>query len=630
MLNNEEILIKLMQLLDFDMKDIKLKQSSEKKRFINEEESFDKYHEHINLIFEKLNIEDKNQELVKIFTDLLFLYNNLYIKLFPLSYPHSEKKLNWIILKRLVIPYLALRFGTLDSDYENRIDKNLSGGRFWYLPDVTEYNKLKLPMEYLMNWWKDLYGKSLDSLCNELDEKNTNEDKPIESKNTIKQWEKKSLPDKGSIEEYCSIELNYEGVFIPDEKDKINQKFQDALDFITKKKKISIENLKHEIPYNSLVDKIFITKEDISKDEKLNFITFIKERWTIPSRDKLIKVFFIGRSIQDLYKRLGKYFNFKNTADIEENKLLQLVHHYQFLYNIQIQRKAYSQKYNRKDDILGYEYEYLGVFLAPLNKIIETLYSDITVEFSNKNMNNKFELLEDIYQVKFILFGQNEDKRINNCKSELENHMKYFHEKFDNVDEKLKQYKRMSRNEKLESIKNEEIFECLYNLFPEYVNSDYQLAKTIASQMAKIANNEDNKQTSISFLLSLYTNISISDNVDKYTESKHLCNMYEQMLKKSNRFEIKEDEYLMTKAFLHFKAKEFTESFIYWNIYYDKYIKNQKKIDEFIIIVQLCAYTAKVVGDKKRTKEYNSFLNKKGLPKIGNIKSLLMPVYFYN
>ena len=54
MLNTEEILIKIMQLLDFDMKEIKLKQSSEKNRFFTKEESFDKYSEHINLIFKKL------------------------------------------------------------------------------------------------------------------------------------------------------------------------------------------------------------------------------------------------------------------------------------------------------------------------------------------------------------------------------------------------------------------------------------------------------------------------------------------------------------------------------------------------------------------------------------------------
>ena len=39
MLNTEEILIKIMQLLDFDMKEIKLKQSSEKNRFFTNEKN---------------------------------------------------------------------------------------------------------------------------------------------------------------------------------------------------------------------------------------------------------------------------------------------------------------------------------------------------------------------------------------------------------------------------------------------------------------------------------------------------------------------------------------------------------------------------------------------------------------
>ncbi len=93
MLNTEEILIKLMQLLDFDMKDIKLKQSSERNRFFTNEESFDKYAEHINLIFEKLSIEDKNSELVNIFTDLLIV-----LKLSSLIFYHCMGMIKGIIL----------------------------------------------------------------------------------------------------------------------------------------------------------------------------------------------------------------------------------------------------------------------------------------------------------------------------------------------------------------------------------------------------------------------------------------------------------------------------------------------------------------------------------------------------
>ncbi len=520
-----------------------------------------------------------------------------------------------------------MRFATLDSDYDTRIDKNLSGGKFWYLPDVTKYDKLKLPMEYLINWWIDLYGKSLDKLCIELDEKNFNENRPIESKNTIKQWGKDTLPDRKSIEEYCSIELNYHGVFIPNEKDTINQKFQNAIEFIKNKKKISIENLKHEIPYSSLVDKIFTSKENITEEEKLNFITFIKERWAVPSGDKLIKVFFIGRSIQDLYKRLLKYFNFNNVADIEDNKLLQLVHHYQFIYNRQIERTSHAKRYN-EEDVFGYKYEYLTVFDAP-EKIIETLFSDITIEFSNPSYN--IDELEDIYQTKFILFGQNKDKRIRDCISEMNKHIEYFHKKFDDIDYKLKEYQNMSRSKKIaEDIKNEKSFECLCNLFQIYVNRDYKLAETITLQMSKIANNEDNKLISISSYLTLYTNVFISGNANKYQETKHLCDIYKQMLIKSNIYELKENEYLICKALFHLKAKEFDKSLIYGDEYYEKYIKNQKKIKETIDLIKIFAYSAYETGNIKLLNKYNNYFAKIGLSEFKSPESLIFQIYFYN
>ncbi|OCL89431.1 hypothetical protein [Arcobacter porcinus] len=377
-----------------------------------------------------------------------------------------------------------------------------------------------------------------------------------------------------------------------------------------------------------MLDKIFVSNEKITKKEKFNFITLIKERWAIPSCDKLIKIFFIGRSIQDLYKRLIKYFNFNNVADIEDNKLLQLVHHYQFIYNRQIERTSHAEIYNEEKDIFGYEYEYLGVFNSSFEKIIETLYSDITVEFSNPNYN--ITELEDIYQSKFILFGQNKDERIENCILEINKHLEYFHKKFDDIDYKLKIYQNMSRSEKLENIKNEESFECLFNLFQSNVNYDYELAKTITLQMSKIANNEDSKQISISSYLTLYTNIFIAENANKYQETKHLCNIYKQMLLNSNMYEAKENEYLMIKAFFHLKAKEFDESLIYSDEHYEKYIKNQKKIDKTIMFIKLSAYCAYKTHNTKLFNKYNNYFAKIGLPEFKSPESLGFPINFYN
>ncbi len=134
----------------------------------------------------------------------------------------------------------------------------------------------------------------------------------------------------------------------------------------------------------------------------------------------------------------------------------------------------------------------------------------------------------------------------------------------------------------------------------------------------------------MSSYLALYTNIFISRNGHKYNETKHLCYIYKQMLIKSNRYEIKENEYLMCKACFHFKAQEFNESSIYWDEYYEKYIKNQKKLDETIGLIRMAAYCAYVIDNKKLLSKYNNYFIKIGLPEFQSPESLGFPIYFYN
>ena len=118
-----------MQILDFDMKDVKLKQTLEKRRFYTHEMKEQKYREHLALIFEKLNIDTQNEKLIDIFIDLINLYLPIYNKINLTRFIATQEKINWVILKRLVIPYLAKRFSSLDYDYNLRIDKGLSGGK---------------------------------------------------------------------------------------------------------------------------------------------------------------------------------------------------------------------------------------------------------------------------------------------------------------------------------------------------------------------------------------------------------------------------------------------------------------------------------------------------------------------
>ncbi|MFX4232494.1 hypothetical protein ACOL24_01410 [Aliarcobacter butzleri] len=628
MLNIEELLIKIIQILDFDMKDVKLKQTLEKRRFYTHEVKDKKYKELISLIFDKLNIDTQNEKLIDIFIDLSNLYLSIYNKINLTRFIATQEKINWVILKRLVIPYLAKRFSSLDYDYSLRIDKGLSGGRFWYLLDITDYPNVKLPMEYVMNWWLDLYGKSLDSLCDEIDENNPNENKPEKgSKNTIKQWIKKSIPDRKSVEEYCSIPLSYKGIFEVDENYSIDIQFEKACNFIINVKKLSIDNLKHEIPYYSLVDKIFIEKKSISDNEKKEFVKFIAERWAKPTAEKIINSFIIARSSQNIYQELLKYFSFQDSNNIEENKVLQLVYLYSFIYNENLKREQHQIEKYDVDDITGLNYEYLDCFNNYFDGIIETISNDINIELSNQKYSKDY--LEDIYQVKVIVYLKNDifDK-LKNAFEELEEHVNFFYEKFDDIEQILEDYFLLQKeNNKIDFIQSVDNFELLLNIYKiEIFNNNYNLAEKCLFKMQKISNSTYYEIQVVSNLLGLYVLPFFEENIIKYEEANILISKYEKIIKNSSEHNIQLLEY---KIYFYIKSKQFDKALQESKEYLNKYIKNQKKTEDKKATLIMCAYSAYTLKDNCFLKETNKILIKSYNLFFENSKSIPFKIFFY-
>lgn len=624
MLNIEELLIKIMQILDFDMKDIKLKQTTEQKRFYTDEESAKKYKEHIELILKKLNINTQNNKLTQIFIDLIGLYLPIYNKLNLTKFIANKEKINWIILKRLVIPYLAKRFSSLDIDYDSRVDKGLTGGRFWYLHDISEYPKVKQPMEYIMNWWLDLYGKGLDSLCNELDNKNENENKPFASKNTIKQWFKKSIPDRKSIEEYCDLSLNYNGVFEINDKDNIDIQFEKACDFVTDIKKLSIEDLKLEIPYNSLVNKIFVENKKVSDNEKKEFIRFISERWAKPTSKKLKDKFIIARSSQNIYNKLLEYFSFEDSTNIEENKLLQLIYLYGYIYNENFQRQLHQVHKYDTVDFTSINHEYLDSLNNNFEGIIETISNDINIELSNERFPKDY--LEDIYQVKAIVYMQNKDNRVKKALVELEEHIQYFHIKFDEIEQELKKYFSLTSKDKINFIDNVENFQCLINICDKEIPNNYELAEKCVFRMNNISKTSNEELQVIYNFLRLYTFSSFEENIIKFKETNSLIKEYEKL---TQDIEEKHIELLRLKIHFYIKSKQFDKALEASNEYFKKYIVSQKKDIDSVEVLFFGAYAANIQKDKDSLKKFNKYLKKCKYEPFENRQSLPFKIFFY-
>lgn len=337
-----------------------------------------------------------------------------------------QKLVYWSYLKRVLIPIFAYKMALNDYDNPNKLDKNLSGGAFWYLPDIKN-NTIEMPMKKVFIWISDLYGDLKKDKLYELFYEFPN--------NTINSWEsnygtnKYRLPKLKSLKKLLDSEYELmNGIISLDNDLTINEKYNICIDFVRNKKKLTQNLLIDEIPNKSLIKKIY-ADEDISEDEKEIFIVMILNRWDKPSKEFIFQIFLIARVIGYFFGKLSKYFNLKeNVIDFNENKILQLFYHYQGLYNIVIDSLNKTGTTTPNNDSLKYSYEYLGVIRtlfendkhSGMNSLIEDMILEITLsEKKDYELQNIYELFlnctdidrteDEIEKIVYYIFDWNKN-----------------------------------------------------------------------------------------------------------------------------------------------------------------------------------------------------------------------------
>ncbi len=631
MLNNEEVLIKVMELLDLNIKEVKLKAPIQKKRFINKDTQVEKYDEHLKLIFEELSLNSINSKLLDVIYELMYIYDITVRELSRFDNIKKDKKLDWIILKRLVIPFLAYRMAILDGDYNNRIDKNMSGGKFWYLPDLTNKNKIEMPVSNLIKWWLSLYGKGLEAFSEEMDKKISYEfhstKKPL---NIFKSWlYQNKLPSRKSIIEYCNIKMNYNGIFTGSTTDFIHENFTKAVSFVKDIKKLTQEELIHEIPEKKLIDKIYIDESNIFLKHKKKFIKLVKERWDMPSESKLISNFLICRFSQNLYSRLVGFFGFDETHDIQENKILQLIHLYMFLYN------QYIEGINK--ELIIDEEENSSIFIDDKNirkylktrkeDYIQAIIGDIRLE--HENPDEKDIKYADIDIVLISLFAAEKDtsklkKTVDNYKRTVQ----YFYENHKRWN-KNRNYQKLDINTFNNEIHKEDNFTLLHELFDNFINTDYSRSQMICSRMNCIAKTNDEDKIHMSSKLTLNTALTYLQNENSFIETKELLDNYESYLVDHKLLETNNKKLLSQKASFYFKSKEFSESLNYFDKYVEEYLIGNKKDDFDLSMVYFAAYCANKVNDKLKYNKFNKILIRHQWPEFSPSSNFIFKKCFY-
>ncbi len=306
-------------------------------------------------------------------------------KVLPIRvHPHgaSEKQIIWELASRVYVPLLAYNFAEYDVRAKfgtgNRLDKGMPASEFWYLPVVHE-NRLIMPVQKVMKWWLDLLGVGRGKLAGMISEKLRLAKKPEHEVNgveeTLKTWmNASSLPSLRKIREFCELELNYNGIFIPDPRLSPDEKYQAAVSFMCEKKLWSEESIKHQFLLPLSQVKKIVADDNVSDKDKEHFVRLVAERFAPPDADTLKRRLLIARMVQAGYLKLAKKMEVSRprdaTDDVKSNLALLLFDFYELLYNLffeKLQLHARNDHAVFREDIqktLLTRYEYVAPFFA--------------------------------------------------------------------------------------------------------------------------------------------------------------------------------------------------------------------------------------------------------------------------
>lgn len=364
---------------------------------------FEKFEGILKDIFESLGINSRDEDdIINNLVELSGAYKKTELSTETLG--ASKKQVLWHLLASFFIPGLARRaaFWNLGS----QLDKGMPGGQFWYLPTLTE-DGLILPVTKVIDWLLDLLGYSIDAVP---DKTNPCQSERAESfVRTLYNWKAGSnTPQLNSIVSHFNddFDLPFEGTFELPSSMSPSEKFDAALTFVADKK-LDAEQLRLQIPMTSEGRIEAILSGSACNEEKAYFVELLASRYAKPSMQTVRQKLIFARMVQDGYQRLVKHL-FPNTShlcpDPEQNKVLQLIGIYEFIYNLTID--AYKTEGHKGESAEG---EYFESRLPPWYS--STLFLSIIpslrlkkIDLAGAYLNESFRRLSNTEEIENV-FG---------------------------------------------------------------------------------------------------------------------------------------------------------------------------------------------------------------------------------
>ena len=295
----------------------------------------------------------------------------------------NSKQILWQLLSHSYAPGIARQLAIWNI--EENVEAGMPGGKFWYLPtENLAESKLDMPITQVCDWLLDLLDVPLDRI-REFDFGEQDSEALIRN---IYNWKVGKVPRTNTLCKSFSDDriLAFKGCFLPDKKLNAAQQFEKAIEFVNKKR-LTAESLTFEIPINDVKALKAILSGNAEEDVKNHFVTLLLQRYAKPSLKTIRKRFLVARCIQDGYIRLLKYLCpgvEATNPDMKQNKLLQVIHSYKYIYNLTIEA-------HRNTDHISEEDTYFDKGLNEIDK--HGLFLSVAPSYKPKSFSHLGDLL---------------------------------------------------------------------------------------------------------------------------------------------------------------------------------------------------------------------------------------------
>lgn len=292
----------------------------------------------LQAIFDRLDVEPKTREDASSnFMEFANAFKSLELKTW--TFAADQRQILWTLLSHFYVPALARRVAFWSLGH--LLDKGMSGGQFWYLPQPREVDgktTLHLPVAQVVDWLLDLLGLPLEKFADQRSESTDGEHEGL--RRSLYNWRNATPIRPETIQTYFAdtVVLDFKGAFSIDMSRAPDELFADALAFVNRKK-LDAGRLRLEIPMTQEGRLEAILNGTADTQEQATFVECLLDRYSAPLPRTIRQRLMLARMMQDGYIRLLNFLSpgtDRQSADFQQNKLLQLVAIYKLVYNLTV------------------------------------------------------------------------------------------------------------------------------------------------------------------------------------------------------------------------------------------------------------------------------------------------------